>query len=219
MLCGQTIVGHSINHARYFDSVSKQEIPVQRNYFCARHGKAEADGAIGRLSMHIDAVVRSGSHEFSDAGELVRYCKLKLTVDKDKEGMCCHWQRHYFQVSDIDRYDDTVCQTVKGTLSLHSVRNVGVPGIIEVRESSCFCEVCFHNEPGECKNASLVEPFAYADVTKEDQPTKYYKNTRGRAMPRGGGRNSRGQQRRRNYKPRPPAQDKIHPTEVSTNAL
>ena len=158
--------GPQYKSCKVFDSVSKQEIPVQRNYFCARHGKAEADGAIGRLSMHIDAVVRSGSHEFSDAGELVRYCKLKLTVDKDKEGMCCHWQRHYFQVSDIDRDDDTVCQTVKGTLSLHSVRNVGVPGIIEVRESSCFCEVCFHNEPGECKNASLVEPFAWASVYK-----------------------------------------------------
>ena len=35
-----------------------------RNYFCAKHGKAEADGAIGQLSMHIDSVVRSGTHEF-----------------------------------------------------------------------------------------------------------------------------------------------------------
>ena len=27
-----------------------------------KHGKAEADGAIGRMSMHIDSVVRSGTH-------------------------------------------------------------------------------------------------------------------------------------------------------------
>ena len=54
---------------------------------------------LGRLSMHIDAVVRSGSHEFSDASEIVRYCELKLTIDNDKSGMCCHWQHHYFEVS------------------------------------------------------------------------------------------------------------------------
>ena len=52
--------------------------PVMRNYFCAKYGKAEADGAIGHLSMHLDAVVRSGSQEFSDVGEIVRYCNLKL---------------------------------------------------------------------------------------------------------------------------------------------
>ena len=52
------------------------------------------------------------------------------------------------------------CETVKGTLSFHSVCNVGIPGIIEVHESSCFCEVCFVNESGQCKNAHLVEDFA-----------------------------------------------------------
>ena len=132
-----------------------------RSYFCACHGKAEADGAIGRLSMHIDAVVRSGSHEFSDASEIVRYCELKLTIDNDKSGMCCHWQRHYFEVSNILRDDTTSSETVEGTWSFHSVCNVGVPGIIEVRESSCFCEICFLNEKGKCRNAALVQPFAW----------------------------------------------------------
>ena len=55
-----------------------KDIPVMCNYFCAKHGKAEVDGAIGCLSMHLDAVVRSDSHEFSDAGEVVHYCDLKL---------------------------------------------------------------------------------------------------------------------------------------------
>ena len=57
---------------KVFDSMSKfRDIPVMCNYLCAKHGKAEADGAIGHLSMHLDAVVRSGSQEFSDAGEIV----------------------------------------------------------------------------------------------------------------------------------------------------
>ena len=45
---------------KVFDMLSKMEIPVIMNYFSAKHGKAEADGAIGHLSMHIDNVVCSG---------------------------------------------------------------------------------------------------------------------------------------------------------------
>ena len=48
-----------------------KDILVMHNYFFAKHGKAGADGAIGHLSMHLDAVVRSGSHEVTDAGEVV----------------------------------------------------------------------------------------------------------------------------------------------------
>ena len=168
--------GSQYKSCKVFDAVSKQEIPVMRSYFCARHGKAEADGAIGRLSMHIDAVVRSGSHEFSDASEIVRYCELKLTIDNDKSGMCCHWQRHYFEVSNILRDDTTSSETVEGTRSFHSVRNVGVPGIIEVRESSCFCEICFLNEKGKCRNAALVQPFAWTSLYKNHTIEENFKN-------------------------------------------
>ena len=153
--------GTQYKSCKVFNSMSKfKHIPVMRNYFCAKHGKAEADGAIGRLSMHLDAVVRSGSQEFSDAGEVVRYCNLKLRVHNDNDAMCCHWQRHYFEESVINCDVTTNCETIKGTLRFHSVRNVGTPGIIEVCESSCFCEVCFANESGECKNSHLVEDFA-----------------------------------------------------------
>ena len=64
--------GTQYKSCKVFDSMSKfKDIPVMHNYFCAKHGKAEADGAIGCLSMHLDAVVRSGSQEFADAGEIV----------------------------------------------------------------------------------------------------------------------------------------------------
>ena len=62
-----------------------KDIPVMRNYFCAKHGRAGADGTIGCLSMHLDAVVRSGSQEFANAGEIVRYCNIKLRVHNDDD--------------------------------------------------------------------------------------------------------------------------------------
>ena len=153
-----------------------KDIPVMCNYFCAKHGKAEVDGAIGRLSMHLDAVVRSGSHEFSDAGDVVHYCDLKLQVHNDNHAMCCHWQRHYFEVSNTNHDESMKCETVKGTLSFHSVCNVGILGIIEVHESSCFCEVCFVNESGQCKNAHLVEDFAWALLYKNWQIEDNFEN-------------------------------------------
>ena len=169
--------GTQYKSCKVFKSMSKfRDIPVMRNYFCAKHGKAEADGAIGCLSMHLDAVVRSGSQEFSDVGEIVRYCNLKLRVHNPDDAMCCHWQRHYFEVSNINRDESLKCETVKGTLSFHSVRNVGIPGIIEVHDSSCFCEVFFFNESGQCKNGHLVEDFAWASLYKNQQIEDNFEN-------------------------------------------
>ena len=169
--------GTQCKSCKVLDSMSKfRDIPVMCNYFCAKHGKTEADGAIGHLSMHIDAVVRSGSQEFSDAGEIVRYCNLKLRVHNPDDAMCCHWQWHYLKVLYINRDEILKCETVKGTLSFHSVHNVGIPGIIKVCKSSCFCEVCFFNESGQCKNGHLVEDFAWASLYKNQQIEDHFEN-------------------------------------------
>ena len=126
---------------KVFDMLSKIGIPVIRNYFCAKHGKAEVDGAIGHLSMHIDSVVHSGQYEIRNSLEMACYCQLKLQSQPDSETkICCHYRRAYFHVTDInhDGETDSQTQTVKGTLSFHSVCNRGIPGIIEVSESSCY---------------------------------------------------------------------------------
>ena len=90
--------------------------------------------------------------------------------------MCCHWQRHYFEVSNILCDDTTSSKIVKGTWNFHSVCNAGVPGIIKVRESSCFCEICFHNKKGECRNAALVQPFAWTSLYKNHTIEENFKN-------------------------------------------
>ena len=85
--------------------------------------------------------------------------------------MCCHWQRHYFEVSNINCDESVKCATVKGTLSFHSICNVGIPGIIKVHKSSCFV-----NESGQCKNAHLVEDFARASLYKNQQIEDNFEN-------------------------------------------
>lgn len=171
--------GTQYKSCRVFDLLSKYEIPVQKNYFGACHGKGEADGSIGRLSMTIDAVVRSGTYELGNYAELTTYCKNHLTIGNDSKGMCCHYERHYYGVTNINRDGSNDAHTVDGTRLFHSVRNTGSQGIIEVRASSCFCEVCFLGERGKCKNERLVLPFEWASINKgEGLPnTREMKNT------------------------------------------
>ena len=160
--------GAQYKNCKIFEHMSKIfDVLVMRCFFCAKHGKADADGAIGRLSQHLDTAIRSGKLEASSAAELVRYCNANLQLCQEDPEMCCHYQRHYYEVleNQINRDRPEIePQTVEGTQKLHAVRNTGVAGILEVRESSCFCEVCFINEPGKCKNKRLVKPFAWARV-------------------------------------------------------
>ena len=118
--------------AKYFKSFTKQNIPFLHNHFGAKHGKAKADGAIGHLSQHIDAVTRSGTHEFGNCKELAAYCSHVLSTSDVKGGMCCHYCRSFYEVPIFTRLEDNDLQTVKGTTTFHSVRNTGIPGIIEV---------------------------------------------------------------------------------------
>ena len=56
--------------------------------------------------------------------------------------------------------------TIRGTLGFHLVRNTGTPGVIKVCASSCFCEPCFLDTPGECRNKRLVKKFLWASLYK-----------------------------------------------------
>ena len=164
--------------AKYFNSFTKRNIPFLHNHFGAKHGKAEADGAIGHLSQHIDAVTRSGTHEFGDCKELAAYCSRFLDTGDVEGGMCSHYRKSFYEVPTFIRSEDNDLQTVKGTTTFHSVRNTGIPGIIEVRESSCFCEPCFLGEAGECKNNHLVKPYRWAKVSENNDgvPTETLEN-------------------------------------------
>ena len=154
--------------AKYFNSFTKRNISFLHNHFGAKHSKAEADGAIGHLSQHVDAVTRSGTHEFGNCKELATYCSRVLSTNDVKGGMCSHYRRSFYEVPAFNHLDDNDFHTVKGTATFHSVRNTNIPGIIEVRESSCFCKPCFLGDAGDCKNKHLVKPFRWAKVCESN---------------------------------------------------
>ena len=105
------------------------------------------------------------AHVFLDTGDV-------------ESGMCSHYHKSFYEVPKFIRLEDNDLQTVKGTTTFHSVRNTGIPGIIEVWESSCFCEPCFLGEAGECKNKDLVKPYRWAKVCESNDgiPTETLEN-------------------------------------------
>ena len=124
-----------------FDMLSARGFPIQRNYFGAKHGKGVADGAIGRLHKDLDAHTRSEQVDVMNAKDLhVHACK-RLATAPVVPGICKHSRRR-FLLQDKEQVDrsfamDTV--TYPGTMKIHCIRNIGHPGCVEVRPTSCFC--------------------------------------------------------------------------------
>ena len=129
---------------KVFDNLSKMKIPVLQNYFGAKHGKGDADGAIGQISQIVDVVVCSGT-DFGDCKELTHHCQKNLTLGVHKPGMCCHKHQDYCYIGNINCIDDKNDTIIPGTQSFHSARNTGKPGIIETWASTCFPSVCMVN--------------------------------------------------------------------------
>ena len=68
--------GSQYKSCKVFDTLSKIKIPVLQNCFGAKHGKGEADSAIGCLSQIVDAVVHSGT----DFGDCIMFLIFLLAI-------------------------------------------------------------------------------------------------------------------------------------------
>ena len=139
-----------------FDYMSRWDIPIHRNYFGSQHGKGPADGCIGRTVQQVDSACRTGDATIYDAFQFTFYCQENLTRDPTRIGkrllepheipMCEHFQRHFIYVDSIDRTLCTNAKPVPKTLKVHSAKNTGRPGIVEVNFATCFCRlICVLN--------------------------------------------------------------------------
>ena len=103
---------------------------------------------------------------------LAKFCTEKLEISF-QNGECKHYQRHFFHIPEIDRQGDTEAKTLQKTQKVHNIRNVGIPDIVEVRDSSCFCTNCRHGT-GPCLNQRLVLNWEPKNIISKQKPTSYY---------------------------------------------
>ena len=157
-----------------FQILSQRDIPWERHFFGARHGKGPADAAIGNLKRWLDDHQCSDQSDFGSTEEIHEYCSENFVVVK-KNNNCYHAQNVFFNVTNIDRDKELIARTLPGTQKLHCIRSTGVPGFIEFRENSCFCSHCQPNAPQEsgndgdgqcdsCEEARLVHPFRWKNI-------------------------------------------------------
>ena len=147
-----------------FDLLSKRTFPVIRNFYGQYHGKGPADAAIGRINKLLKAHVASGRCTLQSASDLLLHCKKNKSLCPDKPPMqeCWHVQRvQFFLIEEIwhPKKEDSNAVTIPGTLQIHSVRTTGIPGFVEVRDNSCFCQRCLNGQDVPCPNASYVLDF------------------------------------------------------------
>jgi len=87
----------------------------------------------------------------------------------DNDNMCCHHQRHFFCINDIDREVDTsAARTICGTQTIHCFRNTGKEGFVEVRENTCCCDFCCYGEGESCPNDRWVSKFQRVNISEEN---------------------------------------------------
>jgi hypothetical protein len=131
----------------------------------------------GKLNHDAQSVAKESSHE-------TRVCSPEeqlpdsLSIPDEENtihfqrtnAMCEHFQRCFFHVNTIDRTLDTSkARTVTMTRQIHSYRNTGVPGFMEVRRHSCSCDACFLGRDMECKNIKHVGNFSRANCHGTEQ--------------------------------------------------
>ena len=139
-----------------FRILSKSSIPIMRNYFCEKHGKNAADGLIGRMSQFLYTVVVTKNADLPDAEGLHNFCKSNWK-EKPQPGPCKHYERNFFLTTEIRRPKDTTTNTLQGIRQIHSIRSVGLEGMVEIMHSSCFYTNCKQGTD-VCINNHLVLP-------------------------------------------------------------
>ena len=114
---------------------------IERHYFGEGHGKGPGDASVGRTKRLVDRASRSDEPvgDVQDAASLVRYCRQNLATPDTGDNMCCHFQRHFYHVPQIQRSYKCEFKTLPGTKQYHCVQNTSTVGNLIAREISCFC--------------------------------------------------------------------------------
>lgn len=138
-----------------FDRISRSSIPVIRNFFGAKHGKSEADGAIGRLVRKLELAAISDEAVVQNGKDIVEYCN-KTYATNSMDG-CQHFQRHFYYVDNIDRSFEAKSKSLYGTMKIHSIRNVGTDGMLQHRSLTCLCHFCMYAVGDHCGSKEMPD--------------------------------------------------------------
>ena len=108
--------------------------------------------------MHL----RSGKAVIQDAANLYVLVKENLEIKGDPD-TCCHYQRRFCHVQEIDYSWSTTAQTLPGMYALHSMRNCNSAGLVEYCDNSSLCNFCPYSIGDNCSNIDSLPDWQNRD--------------------------------------------------------
>ena len=148
-----------------FYHLTKSKIPVAWHYYAVRHDKSSADRAGGNFKSFLGNLVKAGQVSISSCEDII-----EISRSKYEKQQCCtedqeeHSLRIVFYHPEIPREGKLPkLKRVIDTREIHSIRNTGIEGVLEIRLMSCCCCGCFHNGP--CLFPEYSDPWKMVSVT------------------------------------------------------
>ena len=125
-----------------FFVLSTMEQVTNRSYWGENHGKGPADAVIGRVSQVMRSAIARNKTSVSHGIDMVIYLESHLGTGlyDSSQLICQHYRRSFVFVDTIPReLSKLKLKTLKGTREFHCIENTGVPGMLQIRRSSCMC--------------------------------------------------------------------------------
>ena len=84
-----------------FNVQSNSVIPLNRHFYCSRHGKGPSDRATGLFKLWLNLQVKTGKLILHDYGAIAKYATEHHSKQPNIQGECLHTRRKIFYTSKI----------------------------------------------------------------------------------------------------------------------
>lgn len=139
------------------------QLEIEHHYFESSHGKSSADGDSAVVKYGVTKAVTNRKAVVRNANEFYEYCTHNLSTVGNSvyQSQAIKYQNSsrsfiFIEPGKIVRNDNRRIDTVKGTMTIHSTKNTGVPYTMESRPLSCFCEFCKNQNGDKCDSLRYV---------------------------------------------------------------
>jgi hypothetical protein len=163
-----------------FQFLSESRVPTVRTFFGNRHGKSEADGAIGRVKRAASLARQSRQEIILNARQFYDFCvknNRKHNPDTNADPNKRFFQKFFF-VENIPRTGNVLTETstTDNTRKIQQIRSTGNPNIVEKRTVACMCHFCMHGKGQVCANEEYAGSWEAVDVRTGKLPKMAYTN-------------------------------------------
>jgi hypothetical protein len=149
-----------------FQLVSQSKIPMIRMFYGERHGKSEADGAIGRAKAAAQRARLSRQAVILTAKDFYNFCVKSFArnnPDTNTDPNKKFFQK-FFWVPKIPRKTPIVAVTTPDTRQFHQLRSTGRSCTLEVRFVGCLCPNCLNSDGQKCENKHYTAAWRPVDL-------------------------------------------------------